>query len=237
MDSDILLFISSTSDLKAERQALKDAEDLRDLCNLFLYEDFGAGSDEEGNTSPESILREKLEKSDVFVCLLGPRHGSLYKPPVDKRSIVEWEFDTAQTRRLVIMPFRKTVPKEQIEPSQLGFISRVSAFREEDGGRWGGEFDSPETLVKLVRESLVKWLGRQYKKTQAQVVPWLNRILAPLAIGLVLLCIVVSTLFMLQVVTFSKSSVFGFCVIIFFTLLLCFMAFLSQTGGRNVPTR
>jgi hypothetical protein len=33
-----------------------------------------------------------------------------------------------------IMPFRKLVPEDQIEPTQLDFIKRVTAFGE--GGRW-----------------------------------------------------------------------------------------------------
>ncbi len=237
MDSDIYLFISSTSDLRAEREALAEAEELRRAYKLFLYEDFGAGSDEAGNTSPEEILRETLSKCDVFICLLGTRYGSPYKPPGDMRSIVEWEFQTAQSRPgIEIMPFRKIVPEDQIEPPQRDFINRISAFGM--SGRWFEKFDSPQTLTVLVRKSMENWLARQYKRTQANMIPWLNRILAPLAIGLVLLCVLVSLLFVLQIVTLSMTSLIGFCVIIFFTILLGFVALKSQMGEiKNVAGR
>ena len=237
MDSDIYLFISSTSDLRAEREALARAEELRRSYKLFLYEDFGAGSDQAGNTSPEEILRETLRKCDVFVCLLGPRYGSPYRPPADMRSIVEWEFETAQSRPgIEIMPFRKVVPEDEVEPRQRDFIKRISAFGM--GGRWFEKFDSPQTLTVLVRKAMENWLARQYKKTQANMIPWLNRILAPLAIGLVLLCVVVSLLFVLQIVTLSMTSMIGFCVIIFFTILLGFVVLKSQMGEiKNVAGR
>ena len=223
MEEKIFLFISSTSDLKEERQAL--AADLRRLYEPFLYEEFGAGG-----TSPEDILREKLDKSDVFIGLLGPRYGSPYKPPGDMRSIVEWEFDTARSRGgLEVMPFRKIVPKEQVEPPQLEFINRISAFGQ--GGMWLKDFDSPQTLVKLVRESLEGWNIRQHQKIRARSVSWLHRILAPAALALVLLCVLVSLLFITQTVPFTQSSVFGFCALSFFTILLGIVALMSQMGG------
>jgi len=229
MDSDILLFISSTSDLKAERQALE--QELHSLYKLFLYEDFGAGGDSAGHTSPEDILREQLKKTDVFICLLGSRYGSIYKD----KSIVEWEFATARSFQGVqIMPFIKVVPPEQIEARQNSFIQSLTGFG--PGGMWCERFDSAPNLVKLVREALEKWLIRQFKQTEAKVSPWLNRILTPVAIGLVVLCVVVSLLFVMQVITLSKTSVLGFCVIIFFTLLFCFLMLWSQIGGRNVSS-
>jgi hypothetical protein len=228
MDSDIYLFISSTSDLRAEREALAHAEELRRSYRLFLYEDFGAGSDGRGNTSPEEILREILQKCDVFVCLLGPRYGSPYRPPEDMRSIVEWELQMAESRPgIEIMPFRKIVPEEEIEPRQREFINRLSAFGR---GRWLEKFDSPQTLTTLVRKSMESWLARQYKGAQARVAPWLNRILFPFALALLLLCVLVALLFVLQILTASMTSLIGFAVIIFFTVLLGYVVLKSQTG-------
>lgn len=226
METKIFLFISSTSDLTEERQAL--AADLRTLYEPFLYEEFGAGS-----TAPEDVIREKLEKSDVFIGLLGPRYGTPYKPPADMRSIVEWEFDAASRRNhLEIMPFRKTVSQEQIEPSQLNFINRLSKFGR--GGMWCKEFDSTQTLVKLVRESLEGWIIRQHLKIKDRSITWLNRVLAPLAIGLVLLCVFIALLFVTQILIVSQSSVVGLCVIVFFTILMCLMLLKSQIGERDV---
>jgi hypothetical protein len=230
MDSDIELFISSTSDFDPERAALEKHKELRGLCRQFHYGEFGAGGDEEGNTSPKAILEKRLEGADVFVCLLGSRYGSLYQPPGGAKpvSIVEWEFMTAQSRPgLEIMPFIKNVPREEIEASQLDFIGRVSEF---DSGRWGKKYTSPEELPGVVHWCVQKWLARQYKKARASAADWLNRMLAPVALGLILLCVVVSLLFITQIVPFSQSSVFGFCALTFFTVLLGIVALKSQMG-------
>ena len=64
----VLLFISSTSDLKAERQAL--ADNLRPTYEAFLYEELGAGG-----VPPEDVIKKKIENSDVFIGLL-PCRGS-----------------------------------------------------------------------------------------------------------------------------------------------------------------
>lgn len=230
MDSDIELFISSTSDFDPERAELEKHRGLRGLCRQFHYGEFGAGSDEEGNTSPRAILERKLRGADVFICLLGTRYGSLFQPPdsAEPISIVEWEFRTAQARPgLEIMPFIRNAPQEQIEPPQLDFINRVSRF---DQGRWGKRYDSPQELPGVVHWCLQRWLARQYKRARARAADWLNRLLAPAALGLILLCVVVSLLFIMQVVPFSQSSVFGFCALTFFTILLGVVALKSQMG-------
>ncbi|HJU54594.1 MAG TPA: DUF4062 domain-containing protein [Pyrinomonadaceae bacterium] len=230
MESDIEIFISSTSDFDPERAELERHQELRGLCRQFHYGEFGAGSDEEGNTSPRAILESRLRGTDVFICLLGSRYGSLYQPPDSTKpiSIVEWEFMTAQSRPgLEIMPFIKNVPREEIEASQLDFIGRVSEF---DRGRWGKKYSSPGELPGVVHWCLQKWLARQYKKARVSAANWLNRMLAPVALGLILLCVVVSLLFITQLVPFSQSSVFGFCALTFFTVLLGIVALKSQMG-------
>ena len=229
MDSEIELFISSTSDFGPERAALEEDEELRRLCKQFHYGEYGAGSDEGGNTSPRAILERELGGADVFVCLLGPRYGTLYRPPGGARpmSIVEWEFETAQARGLEIMPFIKKAPGQEVSEEQREFIERVRSF---DHGRWGKEYGSPKDLPEIVLRCLQSWLVRQYKRAQLRVADWLHRVLAPAALGLVLLCVLVSLLFITQVVPFSQSSVFGFCALTFFTVLLGLVALKSQTG-------
>jgi hypothetical protein len=230
MDSEIELFISSTSDFDPERAELERHTELRGLCRQFHYGDFGAGSDEAGNTSPAAILEGELRKTDVFICLLGSRYGSLFQPPdsAEPISIVEWEFKTAQARPgLEIMPFIRNVPPDEIEPPQRDFINRVSRF---DQGRWGKRYDSPQELPGVVHWCLQKWLARQYKRARVRAADWLNRLLAPVALGLILVCVVVSLLFIMQVVPFSQSSVFGFCALTFFAVLLGIVALKSQMG-------
>lgn len=213
----LLLFISSTSDLKAERQAL--ADNLRPTYEPFLYEEHGAGS-----VPPEEVIKKKIEDSDVFIGLLGPRYGSPYSPPADNRSIVEWEFDTARAQHtLVVMPFRKIVPKDQIEPPQLKFIERISAFGK--GGMWLKEFDSTQTLVKLVRDSLEWWMIAQTEQVKRRIFPWLHTALMLIALVATLLCISAFVLFMAQVIPLNQSSVLGVCGLSFFTILLVLVLF------------
>lgn len=108
-----VVFISSTSDLAAEREAL--ASMLPPAYAPYLYE-----RDRAGSRSPEDRCREMIEHSDVFVCLLGERFGSLYSFDVGPRSIVEWEFDTARERdHLELMTFQKE-PLTNIEPGSFG---------------------------------------------------------------------------------------------------------------------
>jgi hypothetical protein len=213
----LLLFISSTSDLKAERQAL--AESLRPTYEPFLYEELGAGG-----VPPEEVIKKKIENSDVFIGLLGPRYGSPYSPPGDNRSIVEWEFDTARgNSALVVMPFRKCVPQDQIEPPQLKFIERISAFGK--GGMWLKEFDSTQNLVKLVRDSLEGWMIVQTEKVKRRILPWLHTALMVTALASTLLCILAFVLFMAQVIPLNQSSVLGVCGLSFFTTLLVIVLF------------
>lgn len=230
MDSDIKLFISSTSDLNQEREKLAANKELLRLCKQFHYGEFGAGSDEAGNTSPEKILREQLKDTDVFIGLLGPKYGTLYHPPNGSPSIsiVEWEFNEACRCGLEIMPFLKTIaPTDKLDQGQDNFRERVSDFQY---GKWCEKYDSPDDLPGIVRRSLQMWLVRQYKKARARTADWLNRILAPLAVGLILLCVLVSLLFVAQILPFSQSSVFGFCALTFFAILLTIVTLKSQMG-------
>lgn len=213
----VRLFISSTSDLKAERQAL--AKNLRPKYEAFLYEELGAGG-----TPPEEVVKKQIEESDVFIGLLGPRFGTPYRPPEDERSIVEWEFDTArELRTLAVMPFRKKVPTEQVEPPQRKFIERISAFGK--GGMWLKDFDSTQTLVKLVSDSLEGWLILQMDKVRDRILRWLYPALAVMALLAVLFCITAFVLFMAQVIPLNQSSVLGVCGLSFFTILLVIFLF------------
>jgi hypothetical protein len=143
-----VVFISSTSDLAAERQAL--AESLAPLYAPYLYE-----RDRAGRHHPADRCRQMIEESDVFVCLLGEQFGSVYTFDVGSRSIVEWEFETARAQRHVeLMAFRKD-PLARPDPRQQAFIDRVTGF---GSGVWTNSFRSPAELVQVVGRSLVQWL-------------------------------------------------------------------------------
>jgi len=143
------VFISSTSDLAAERQAL--AGKLPPAYDPYLFE-----QDRARAKSPEDHCREMIEQSDVFVCLLGVNYGSVYSFDVSgSRSIVEWEFDTARKRDdIELMVFRKD-PLPKTDQRQQEFLNRISGFRD---GVWLKQFASPDELVRQVGESLLRWL-------------------------------------------------------------------------------
>jgi hypothetical protein len=153
----ISAFISSTSDLRTEREAV------REVCAMlkvepFLYEEVPANS-----ASPESFLREVIGASEIYVGLLGGRYGSFY-PPQNERSIVEFEFDEACNRHGLHLTavFPKVLPPENVEPLQEKFRKKVGGFGNE--GVWIRTFDSIERLKTEVRDSITFWLGDVFIK-------------------------------------------------------------------------
>jgi hypothetical protein len=157
----ILAFISSTSDLKAERQAVKEV-----VASLkiepFLYEEVSANS-----ASPEDFIRGIINKSEIYVGLLGGKYGSVY-PPRNDRSIVEFEFDEARARPGLHLTaiFPKALPPEEIEPRQQELRTRAGGFQ----GIWLKTYDSIEKLKSEVRDSIAQWLATVFieRKTQEE---------------------------------------------------------------------
>jgi len=157
MRGTLVVFISSTSDLAAEREAL--ATRLQPSFLPYLFE-----RDRASSMSPKDRCQEMIEQSDVFVCLLGERHGSLYSFDVGPRSIVEWEFETARAREnLELMTFQKE-PLANVDPNQQTFLERIAKFRT---GVWIKRFQSTDQLVRDVYDSLVQWLVEFRTRVQA----------------------------------------------------------------------
>ncbi|MDQ3813376.1 MAG: DUF4062 domain-containing protein [Armatimonadota bacterium] len=223
-----IVFISSTSDLSQERQAL--AETLR---RLRLYEPYLYEEDRARGGSPEAHVRQMIEASDVFVGVLGARYGSLFSAGPPQRSIVEWEFDEASARRHIqIMMFIREMPAgEVIEPPQQHFLDRVRDFH---SGVWCRFFSSANELSALVRESLELWLlevwQRVQKESQRRTVPWLHRILSVVAVAFVgLLCLIAATPLRAQ---FSNSALIALCAVSATVVLLCIVLLQLEMGGQ-----
>jgi hypothetical protein len=144
-----MIFVSSTSDLAEERRAL--AAGLSDGFDVYLFE-----NDRARAVSPEKHCREMIEKSHVFICLLGGSFGSVYSLQTSNaQSIVEWELGVARaTTDVVIMPFEKD-PIDQADPRQLDFLNRLRSFGQ---GVWLKSFNGPGNVVGVVRNSLNAWL-------------------------------------------------------------------------------
>ncbi len=190
MISKLLVFISSTSDLRDERQALKQLIGKYGIYVPYLYEDEPARKG-----SPEERCREMVGRSNVFVGLLGGSYGTPYPPPGEGGSIVEWEFDTARNRAdLGLMAMMiKRMPPTQVEPPQLQFIERVRGFR----SVWCKEYSTPADLGEEVLKSLVQWTGELAQanlEDEESGKRRLRRVLTPLAVGSVAVLVAVAAL-------------------------------------------
>jgi hypothetical protein len=205
----LLVFISSTSDLRDERRALKELIEKYGMYEPYLYED------EPGRReSPEERCREMVMRSDVFVGLLGSRYGTPYPPPGEGGSIVEWEFETARSREdLGLMAVMiKRVPTEQVEPSQDKFIKRVRGFR----AIWCKEYSTPLDLGEEVLKSLVQWSGEIAKaniEEQQSTKRRLQRLLTPAAIASLLVLLTLFTLNYTGVFVLPMGLLVGLCVL------------------------
>ena len=170
-----IVFISSTSDLVAERAAVATA--LRPSCEVYLYEEVGGG-----RASPREQCERAIRRSDVFVILLGPTFGSTVPEDEQGRSIVEWEVDTAMRRPfLEVMPFIKGGRDNvSADPRQQSFLVRIRDFNQ---GLWCKFFRTPGELVELVNQSVRDWLIRFWPKVvNRRIIRLASRILLPIAV-------------------------------------------------------
>ncbi|HEU4593621.1 MAG TPA: DUF4062 domain-containing protein [Pyrinomonadaceae bacterium] len=209
MISKFLVFISSTSDLRDERQALKQLLGKFGIYEPYLYEDEPARRD-----SPEERCREMVQRSSAFVGLLGGRYGTPYPPPGDSGSIVEWEFDTAHSREDLglIAVMIKRIPPAQVEPPQLKFIERVRDFR----GVWCKEYSTPDDLGEEVLKSLVRWTGEVAQASIEEEQGFkrrLRRVLRPVAVASIVALLLLFALHYAGVFAVPAGVLVGLCAL------------------------
>lgn len=226
MSTKPLVFISSTSDLSAERQAL--AAELRPTYDLYLFEE-----DRARGSSPEQRCREQIESCHVFVGILGASYGSAFPGDERGRSIVEWEFDTARSGRdeLEIMPFVRRGADTAGDPRQRAFLARLGDFRT---GVWYKFFDSSESLVREARRSLESWLvefwGRM-QQAQLGAAVRLHRLLLPV-IALLVAALLAVTLTPIRSL-FTDTSLIALGITLGAIVLLALVLLIAETGGRR----
>jgi hypothetical protein len=219
-----LVFISSTSDLSAERRAL--ADELRPVYDLYLFEE-----DRARGSSPEERCRRQIERCDVFVGILGSRYGSAF--PGSERSIVEWEFDTARAARddLEIMPFVQRGAESGDDPRQKRFLERLTDFQ---GGLWCRWFDTSESLVLEARRSLEAWLlefwSRMQRRQLESSVRLHRGVLAAVAVLVTLLLVVALTPLRSLV---STTALIALGVTVGVVALLGLVLLLAETTGSR----
>lgn len=165
------VFISSTSEFAGERALLKkEIDSLQDIrFNAYVYEADAAGAD-----SPERRLRTVIERSEIFLLILGDRFGSEY--PGKKTSIVEWEYDYAISNGKDLKGYVKDPLSPDIDARQKAFLSRAGSFR---GGSWIRKFTGARQLVLAAVADIRKWAtdGRTlWLDEQQERVRWKDRI-------------------------------------------------------------
>lgn len=147
-------FISYTSELKPECDAV--AQLCHDLMVVpFDYQTVAANGD-----SPREYVERELTVSDIYLGILGGRHGSAYPPPED-RSVVEFEFEhfrSQQGLRLTAV-FHKLLPSEEIEPLQAKFRSKTTGF---ESKVWRRDFDSIDRLCAEVTKAIHGFLVKNH---------------------------------------------------------------------------
>ncbi len=145
-----LLFVSSTSDLDAERAAVESAIGTRSI-EVYRYED-----DVARGQSPKARLQRVLSSTDIYLGIFGTNYGSPYPGEDFDGSIVEWEFDTAREQPGVeILAFDKSGGGADIEPRQQRFLDRMRQF---DTGVWLKSFTDIEQFKTEVRDAVMVWL-------------------------------------------------------------------------------
>lgn len=143
------LFISSVqSEFAEERRALRDFIRGEDLLGrhfeVWLFEDQPAQ-----NRSPVDLYLDEVDRSTVYLALLGQRYGFEDAKGV---SATEREFDRAVERRKHRLVFLKDVPPETREPKQTPFVQKV------EGQVIRQTFDDVGDLCGKVYSSLLKVL-------------------------------------------------------------------------------
>jgi hypothetical protein len=172
-----------------------------------------------------------IESCHVFVGILGASWGSAF-PGDAKRSIVEWEIDTARQREdLEIMTFLKKLPPgTEVDPRQKELLEEVTGF---EHGLWCKFFDSTESLVQLVRSSLEGWLVEFWARMQRArlgAAVRLHRILSALAAAAAFaLLFVVFT----QRSQITRTALIGASACVAILILVCIVLFLAETGGSH----
>lgn len=120
------VFISSTSDMPGLREVTKQQVE---SCNMYpeMYENWHQGSNH-----PCDECCKKVLSSDVFLCILGPKYGSVI--PAFGMSMTEIEYRVAlQSGKPILVYIMKDYLKKMAdsEPEEREFIERQKAFIKE----------------------------------------------------------------------------------------------------------
>jgi hypothetical protein len=144
------VFLSSTSDLAADRQLVY--KHLGRYTDLYEYE-----YDRPRRESPADRCRNQIQSAQLFLCLVNGEYGSPFPDDSQQRSIVEWEFETAkQYKPVEIMTFVREVAPHRIDSRQRLFLERIQHFLR---GSWTSHYKSSDEFRDLLLPAYFKWFS------------------------------------------------------------------------------
>ena len=230
MSEKLLVFLSSTSQMEAERTELKNK--LPSCYELYRYEE-----DRPRRKSPKEHCRQMIEQSHAFVGVLGTKYGTTFPMDTEQKSIVEWEFDVAiRLRRLEVLAFIKNItPGEVLEPPQQAFIKRISDF---GSGLWCKRFTTPGEFAEFVHLALQRLLIARYNELNARLgkqQSWATRILLAIAFLSVLVLVLIATTRLEQL--FSTASIIGLSMVTALVVVLCGVLILRELRPKDGKPR
>ena len=219
-----LVFVSSTSRLAEERRELLNR--LPRIYELYLFE-----LDRARRASPEAHCREMIEKSDVFLGILGLDYGSPFPDTGERRSIVEWEFEQASAHeRLEILAFIKEPGSGQArDPAQQTFVDRVARFRE---GFWCQQFSTAAELSEKARASLEQWLAECWTRSRIRWAPFQKSATKALT-GIAALILTALIAVSFSFTNFPQSIMIPLCACAASAVAICGVLIFRETGGSH----
>jgi len=165
--------------------------------------------------------------------VLGSDYGSIAPGAGNKRSIVEWEFETAESRTsLEVLTFiRQLAEGESRVPEQEAFVERMKGFR---GGHWCHEYSTPPELVERARASLEKWLAEFWVQMQEARLS-LSKRAVPVLAGVAGLAVVALSLSVVLGLSsaLTRNAMIGICASVACFVAVCGILAFRLIGGRN----
>lgn len=152
MISHLRVFISSTMDLEAERDAVSDV--ISQLEQAPIRMEFFTAR----NQSPEEVCLTEVSKCDIYIGLFGKRYGFVpSEENPEKLSVVALEFEKARELKIPTLIF---IQKGAVgRDSELErFLEQISNFKR---GIFRRTFDTIDELKYWVLASLVYYLSNR----------------------------------------------------------------------------
>lgn len=216
-------FISYTSDLEEECDAAIDVC-RRQKVFAFSYKDVAANKDR-----PIDLILEELQRSDIYLGILGGKHGTEYPPP-EGRSIVQFEYESFVEHKrshakhaYQIGIYPKVLPDDKIDPKQLLFRKTISSF---ENGNYIGMFDTIPKLREEISVTLGNWKGHRQNARNHQEEPdkaRVHRVVPRVAMTIVIFAVLVTVVCTIFALGITSNMLATMLVCVAWSILLCWV--------------